>query len=93
MTREEVSRQLARRRLGYGRGARMKFEADEVTFLSGVRHGQTLGSPVAVMIGNTEWLKWTTIMSADPIDLNDPDIAKEMDSGRGARLTRPRPVR
>lgn len=91
VTREEVSRQLARRRLGYGRGARMKFEADEVTFLSGVRHGLTLGSPVAVMIGNTEWPKWTTIMSADPIDTSDPEIAKEMDSGRGTRLTRPRP--
>ncbi|RAV33171.1 chorismate synthase [Corynebacterium heidelbergense] len=91
VTREEVSRQLARRRLGYGRGARMKFEADEVTFLSGVRHGKTLGSPVAVMIGNTEWPKWTTIMSADPLDQGDPQVEKEMNSGRGARLTRPRP--
>lgn len=91
VTRAEVSRQLARRRLGYGRGARMKFEADEVTFLGGVRHGKTLGSPVAVMIGNTEWPKWTTIMSADPVDLEDETVAKEMNSGRGARLTRPRP--
>ncbi|WP_420099132.1 chorismate synthase [Corynebacterium sp.] len=91
VTRAEVSRQLARRRLGYGRGARMKFEADEVTFLGGVRHGVTIGSPVAVMIGNTEWPKWTTIMSADPVDLSDEAVAKEMDSGRGARLTRPRP--
>lgn len=91
VTREDVSRQLARRRLGYGRGARMKFEADEVTFLGGVRHGRTLGSPVAVMIGNTEWPKWTTIMSADEIDLNDDEVAKEMNSGRGAALTRPRP--
>ena len=54
VTRADVSRELARRRLGYGRGARMKFEADEVTFLGGVRHGLTLGSPVAVMVGNTE---------------------------------------
>ncbi|MGO3361181.1 MAG: chorismate synthase [Corynebacterium sp.] len=91
VTRAEVSRQLARRRLGYGRGARMKFEADEVTFLGGVRHGLTLGSPVAVMIGNTEWPKWTTIMSADPLDTTDEDVAREMASGRGARLTRPRP--
>ncbi len=91
VTRADVSRQLARRRLGYGRGARMKFEADEVTFLGGVRHGRTLGSPVAVMVGNTEWPKWTTIMSADPVDLDDPEVAKEMASGRGARLTRPRP--
>ncbi|MCF4006554.1 chorismate synthase [Corynebacterium uropygiale] len=91
VTREEVSRQLARRRLGYGRGARMKFEADEVTFLGGVRHGETLGSPVAIMIGNTEWPKWTTIMSADPLDPEDPEAARAMSSGRGAKLTRPRP--
>lgn len=91
VTRADVSRELARRRLGYGRGARMKFEADEVTFLGGVRHGSTLGSPIAVMVGNTEWPKWTTIMSSDPIDMDDPEVAKEMNSGRGARLTRPRP--
>lgn len=91
VTRDDVSTQLARRRLGYGRGARMKFEADEVTFLSGVRHGVTLGSPIAVMIGNTEWPKWTTIMSADPLDPEDADAAAAMASGRGARLTRPRP--
>ena len=91
VTREEVSAQLARRRLGYGRGARMKFEQDEITFVGGVRHGKTLGSPVAIMIGNTEWPKWTTIMSADPIDMADEEVAKEMNSGRGAQLTRPRP--
>lgn len=91
VTREDVSDQLARRRLGYGRGARMKFEADEVTFVGGVRHGKTLGSPIAIMIGNTEWPKWTTIMSADPIDMDDENVAKEMNSGRGAQLTRPRP--
>ncbi|MBZ8177872.1 chorismate synthase [Corynebacterium sp. 3HC-13] len=91
VTREDVAFQLARRRLGYGRGARMKFEADEVTFVGGIRHGETLGSPVAIMIGNTEWPKWTTIMSADPLDLDDEDVAKAMSSGRGAKLTRPRP--
>ncbi|WP_018023948.1 chorismate synthase [Corynebacterium ulceribovis] len=85
LTREEVSEQLARRRLGYGRGARMKFETDELTFLGGFRHGKTLGSPIAIMIGNTEWPKWTTVMSADPVD------EAELDSGRGATLTRPRP--
>ena len=85
ITREDVSRQLARRRLGYGRGARMKFEADEVTLLGGVRHGRSLGSPVAIMIGNTEWPKWTTVMSADPVD------PAELDGARGATLTRPRP--
>lgn len=91
VTREEIATQLSRRRLGYGRGARMKFEADELTLLTGIRHGLTLGSPIAVMIGNTEWPKWTTIMSAEPVDMNDEDVAKAMTSGRGARLTRPRP--
>ena len=91
ITSDDISTQLARRRLGYGRGARMKFEADEVTMLTGVRHGQTLGGPIAIMIGNTEWPKWTTIMSADPIDTSDSDIAAAMNSGRGAKLTRPRP--
>ncbi|MBC3185471.1 chorismate synthase [Corynebacterium sp. zg-331] len=91
LSREDIARQLARRRLGYGRGARMKFEADEVTILGGVRHGLTLGSPVSVMIGNTEWPKWTTIMSADPVDLDDPEVSAAMSSGRGAALTRPRP--
>ncbi|MET9854992.1 chorismate synthase [Streptomyces sp. NPDC006450] len=81
-----VAEHLARRRLGYGRGARMKFEQDEVTFLGGVRHGLSLGSPVAVMVGNSEWPKWRTVMSADPVD---PSSLKE--TGRGAPLTRPRP--
>ncbi|MFB6615282.1 chorismate synthase [Streptomyces sp. NPDC085524] len=81
-----VADHLARRRLGHGRGARMKFEQDEVTFLGGVRHGLSLGSPVAVMIGNSEWPKWETVMSADPVD---PSLLK--DTGRNAALTRPRP--
>lgn len=55
VTTDTVADALARRRLGYGRGARMKFERDEVTFLGGVRHGYTLGSPVAVQVANTEW--------------------------------------
>ena len=55
ITTKELAAELARRRLGFGRGARMKFEADEVTLLAGVRHGETLGSPIAIMIGNTEW--------------------------------------
>lgn len=91
LTRADISEQLARRRLGYGRGARMKFEADEVTVLGGVRHGLTMGGPVAIMIGNTEWPKWTTLMSSDPVDLNDEEIAAAFASGRGAKLTRPRP--
>ncbi|MCY4621461.1 MAG: chorismate synthase [bacterium] len=67
----EVSRQglgyeLARRRLGYGRGARMKIEKDELEIMGGVRHGRTLGSPVAVIIRNTEWPRWQEEMSPDP---------------------------
>ncbi|WP_280695734.1 chorismate synthase [Kitasatospora sp. GP82] len=86
ITTAAVADALARRRLGYGRGARMKFEQDEVTFLGGVRHGLTLGSPVAVMVGNTEWPKWEQVMSADPVG---EEILAGL--GRNAALTRPRP--
>ncbi|NEE04029.1 chorismate synthase [Phytoactinopolyspora halotolerans] len=86
VTTDDVAEALARRRLGYGRGARMSFEADKVTFLGGVRHGRTLGGPLAVQVGNTEWPKWEKVMSADPVD---PD---ELDGlARNAPLTRPRP--
>jgi chorismate synthase len=63
---DDVQRELARRRLGYGRGPRMRFEADEITLLSGIRHGRTLGSPVAIEIRNTEWPKWVEEMSPEP---------------------------
>ncbi|AHK31096.1 MULTISPECIES: chorismate synthase [Rhodococcus] len=86
VTSEDISTQLARRRLGYGRGARMKFEADKVTIVGGVRHGRTLGGPIAVEVGNTEWPKWETIMSADPVDAE-----LLADQARNAPLTRPRP--
>ncbi|MEU9443912.1 chorismate synthase [Streptomyces sp. NPDC048304] len=86
ITTEMVADHLARRRLGYGRGARMKFEQDEITFLGGVRHGLTLGSPVAIMVGNTEWPKWEQVMAADPVD---PEILAGL--ARNAPLTRPRP--
>jgi chorismate synthase len=66
VTVEEVQGELARRRLGYGRGPRMRFEADEVTLLGGIRHGRTLGSPVAIVIANTEWPKWSEEMSPAP---------------------------
>lgn len=69
----------------------MKFEADELTLLAGVLHGRSIGSPIAIEIGNTEWPKWTTIMSPEPVDMDDPEVAKAMSSGRGAALTRPRP--
>ena len=86
LTTDDVAAALARRRLGFGRGARMKFEADAVTLLTGVRHGETLGSPVAILIGNTEWPKWETVMSPDPVP------AEELDAlARNAALTRPRP--
>lgn len=66
-TSDQVRYQLARRRLGYGRGPRMRIEADEVTILAGVRHGRTLGSPVAIEIANSEWeAKWKEEMSPDP---------------------------
>jgi chorismate synthase len=82
----EVSGALARRRLGYGRGARMSFEQDEVDFLGGLRHGRTLGSPVAIRVGNSEWPKWETVMAADPVD--PEELAGQ---ARNAPLTRPRP--
>lgn len=82
---QDVVDALARRRLGYGRGARMKFEQDKVRLLTGVRHGKTLGSPVTIEIANTEWPKWTEVMSADPLDHELPP------TGRNEPLTRPRP--
>lgn len=83
--REAIQADLQRRTLGYGRGARMKFEQDELSISGGVRHGRSMGSPIALRIGNTEWPKWTTIMSADPVDV------AELTGARGAPLTRPRP--
>ena len=83
---EEIGRNLARRKLGVGRGARMKFEADELTLLAGFRHGETLGSPVAIQIGNTEWPKWEQVMAPGEVD---EDVLAEL--ARNAKLTRPRP--
>ena len=85
ITSDEIGAQLKRRRLGYGRGARMKFEQDQVTMLAGVRHGRTLGGPIAIEIGNTEWPKWETVMAPDPVDEAELDVA------RNAPLTRPLP--
>jgi chorismate synthase len=86
VTSAEVVRELARRRLGYGRGARMSFEQDEVDVIGGLRHGLTLGSPVAIRVGNSEWPKWQTVMAADPVD-----PAELAGQARNAPLTRPRP--
>ena len=86
VTTDDIADSLARRRLGYGRGARMKFEQDEVTLIGGVRHGLTQGGPVAVQVGNTEWPKWEKVMSADPVDPVELEAL-----ARNAALTRPRP--
>ena len=82
----DIASALARRRAGYGRGARMKFEQDAAEITGGVRHGVTLGGPVAVRIANTEWPKWETVMSPDPVT-----AAELADQARNAPLTRPRP--
>ena len=80
-----IQEHMHRRSLGYGRGARMKFEQDELTLSGGVRFGLTMGSPVALRIGNTEWPRWVEVMSAVPVD------PATLPKGRGAPLTRPRP--
>ena len=86
VTTDDVAAGLARRRLGYGRGARQKFEADDVGLLAGVRHGRTQGGPIAISVGNSEWPKWEQVMAADP-------VAEQVLAGlaRNAPLTRPRP--
>jgi chorismate synthase len=66
ITEKQIQDELARRRLGFGRGPRMRFEIDEIVLLAGIRHGRTLGSPVAIEIKNTEWPKWTEVMSPHP---------------------------
>ena len=87
VTSDDLADSLARRRLGYGRGARMKFEQDQITLLAGLRHGLTLGGPIAIEIGNTEWPKWETVMAPDPVD---PAVLADS-AARNAPLTRPRP--
>ena len=86
ITTADIDAQLARRRLGYGRGARQNFEQDKVTILGGIRLGKTQGGPIAIQIGNSEWPKWEKVMSADPVP------AAEIESlARNAALSRPRP--
>ena len=86
ITSEMIDADLRRRRLGYGRGARQNFEADLVTILGGVRHGQSQGGPIAIQVGNSEWPKWSKVMSADPVP--EEELAS---LARNAPLTRPRP--
>ena len=85
VTPEAIQSDMHRRSLGYGRGARMKFEQDELSISGGIRFGASMGSPIALRIGNTEWPRWVDVMSAVPVDLD------ALPKGRGAALTRPRP--
>ena len=82
---EQINRELERRQWGYGRGGRMKIERDRAEVLSGVRHGLTLGSPVALLIENKDWANWTEVMSVEPREV------KEVEEGKSRRLKRPRP--
>ena len=86
VTTADIDIDLARRRLGAGRGARMKFERDEMRFLGGVRHGESMGGPIAIEVGNSEWAKWETVMAPDPVDA---EVLAQL--ARNAPLTRPRP--
>ncbi|MGB7448479.1 MAG: chorismate synthase [Ornithinimicrobium sp.] len=90
ITRDAVSTALARRRLGYGRGARMSFEADQLEFAGGMRHGYSLGSPIALHIANSEWAKWDKVMSPEPVA--DSDLERASDVGAPAELARNRPL-
>lgn len=85
ISREQIQADLQRRKLGYGRGARMKFEEDVLDISGGIRFGLTMGGPVALRVGNTEWPRWVDVMSASPVD------PETLPKGRGAALTRPRP--
>jgi chorismate synthase len=85
----EISADLARRRLGVGRGARQKFEQDELEITGGIRHGVTQGGPVSLRIGNSEWPRWELVMAADPVPQDR--LAELAESARNAPLTRPRP--
>src|SRR3954451_12952881 len=86
ITSADIQSELARRRAGYGRGARMSFEQDEVEILGGLCNGLSLGSPLAVRVGNSEWPKWEQVMAPDPVD---ESVLAEL--ARAAPLTRPRP--
>ena len=86
ITKEMIDADLKRRRLGFGRGARQTFEADVVSILGGIRHGQSQGGPIALQIANSEWPKWSKVMAPEKIDENE---LKEL--ARNAPLTRPRP--
>ena len=86
VTSHDIDLHLARRRLGFGRGARQNFEADKISILGGIRLGLTQGGPISIQVGNSEWPKWEKVMSADPVP--DEEISN---LARNAPLTRPRP--
>ena len=86
ITSQDIALDLARRRVGAGRGARQKFERDLLRILGGVRHGKTQGGPISLLIENSEWPKWEQVMSADPVDTTVLDSL-----ARNAPLSRPRP--
>jgi chorismate synthase len=86
ITSQDIQIELARRRLGVGRGARQKFEQDEIEILGGIRHGLSIGAPIAIKINNSEWPKWQDVMSADPVD--ETVLSQQ---ARNAALTKPRP--
>ena len=85
LTAEMINKELKRRQGGHGRGRRMQIETDTVEITSGVRHGKTLGSPIALVVKNDDWKHWTKIMGAEPLpdDVNPDDIKR--------KITRPRP--
>jgi len=85
LTTDRISEALARRRMGHGRGARMKIEQDQLRITGGVRHGLTMGGPISLVIANSEWSKWEKVMSPDPVD------TESLDGARAEPLTRPRP--
>ena len=95
LTTDDVRAALARRRLGYGRGSRQKFEQDELRVLGGLRHGVTQGGPLAIEIANSEWPKWVDVMSSDPVPpealLVDAGTGDVREIARNRPLTRPRP--
>jgi chorismate synthase len=93
---EHINGDLRRRQRGYGRGARMKIEMDEVTFLGGVRHGETLGSPVVLAVKNRDYENWRTRMGPQPLAVlmaeHRTDGAKlDPATQNGGQITRPRP--
>lgn len=95
LTSDDLKDALARRRLGHGRGSRQKFEQDVLTIHGGLRHGRTLGSPLAIEVANSEWPKWEKVMSADPVPredlLIDAGTGDEREIARNRPLSRPRP--